>query len=38
MFKRKIYDEMLKWKQEYAPKYAFHCSVSNDRAVFTGIA
>lgn len=22
MFKRKIYDEMLKWKQEYAPKYA----------------
>ena len=22
MFKRKIYDEMLKWKREYAPKYA----------------
>ena len=22
MFERKIYDEMLKWKREYAPKYA----------------
>ena len=22
MFERKIYEEMLKWKQEYAPKYA----------------
>lgn len=22
MFERKIYDVMLKWKQEYAPKYA----------------
>ena len=22
MFTRKIYEEMLKWKQEYAPKYA----------------